>query len=222
MVAEGIGSGTIVGRFRAEEERQDGQPVACPGWLLTTQGEEVAALVTGLYGGRPRSCNRKPGTFEVVLEKDAIAVTVDGPSSVINHLVLGERHDPIHVCNGSAFLAPMDSVGHPCGCPESAFARKAAARSGRGPKPDARLTFRLAAAPDAGLFGLSSSSWTFYESLSAAADAMERANAKARMEIRLQRKVVTTRSGMTVSYVHPAFSIVERESAAPGDLQLAA
>lgn len=221
-MAEGMGFGTIVGRFRAEEERRDGQLAALPSWLLTTQHEEVAVLVAELYGGRPRGGDQQRGTFELMLEKDEIAVNVDGPRSVVNRLVAGERHSPTHVCDGSIFLDPMDIAGHPCGCPESVFARKAAARSGRGPKPDACLEFRLAAAPDAGLFGLLSSSWAFFESLSAAVGTIESADDKARMEIRLQRRIATTRSGMAVSYVHPAFSIVEREATASGDLQLAA
>ncbi|MFI2261348.1 hypothetical protein [Streptomyces tubercidicus] len=178
---------------------------------MTTTNEEVAATVAGLYGGRPRSRDRQQEAFELMLDRDAIAVNIDGPRSVINRMVLeqGEGHGPIHVCDGSNLLEPMDNAGDLCGCPESVFDRKAAARSGQGPKPDARLAFRLAAASDVGMFFLASSSWAFSDSLSAAVVGMKRGASGARMEISLQRKVVTTRSGMAVSYVHPILSVAE-------------
>ncbi|MFF4607168.1 hypothetical protein ACFY12_31090 [Streptomyces sp. NPDC001339] len=223
-MTEGIRSGTAVGSFWAEEERCGGRAVALPSWLLTTSNEEVAATVARLYGGQSRSRDRQQDLFELTLDNDAIAVNVDGPEAVVNRLVLQqvEEHAPIHVCDGFNFLQPMDNAGDPCGCPESVFDRKAAARSGRGPKPDARLAFRLAAAPDLVIFHLTSSTWEFSDSLSAAVAGMERGDNGAQMTISLQRKAVTTRSGMAVSYVRPILSVIQQEFAAPGQLRLAA
>ncbi|WP_411977214.1 hypothetical protein [Streptomyces decoyicus] len=213
-----------VGTFRSEEERCGGSSVALSSWLVTTTNEEVAVTVSGLYGGRPRRRDRQQEAIELMLDRDAIAVNIDGPGSVINRMVLEqeEGRGPIHVCDGSNLLEPMGNAGDPCGCPESLFGRKAAARSGHGPKPDSRLAFRLAAAPGVGMFVLVSSSWAFFDSLSAAVLDMERGASGARMEIRLQRKVVTTRSGMAVSYVHPILSVAEPDFVAPGHLQLVA
>lgn len=195
-----------------------------PSWLVTTRNEEAATTLARLYSGLHRIHGRQQESIELKLGSDAIAVNVDGPGSVINRMVLeqGEGLGPLHVCDGSSLLEPMNKAGDRCGCPESVFDRKAAARSGHGPKPDARLEFRLAAAPDAGLFVLTSSSWTFSDSLSAAVAHMERGADGAQMEIRLQRKVVTTRSGMSASYVRPVLSVGEPEVAAPGHLRLAA
>ncbi|MFD3418804.1 hypothetical protein [Streptomyces decoyicus] len=198
--------------------------MALSSWLVTTTNKEVAATVSGLYGGRLRRTDRQQEVFELMLDRDAIAVNIDGPGSVVNRMVLEqeEGRGPIHVCDGSNLLEPMDSAGDLCGCPKSVFDRKAAARSGHGPKPDARLSFRLAAAPGVGMFFLASSSWEFSDSLSAAVLDMERGASGAGMEICLQRKVVTTRSGMAVSYVHPILSVAEPDFVAPVHLQLAA
>ncbi|MCZ0992315.1 hypothetical protein O1L44_02935 [Streptomyces noursei] len=223
-MTEGIRPGQTAGSFRAEEERCDGRTVDLPSWLVTTANEQVSATVAGLYGGRPRSRDRQQGSFELTLDSGAVAVSVDGSGGVVNRLVLdaGEERGPTHICDGLNFLEPMDNAGDPCGCPDSLFDRKAAARSGRGPKPDARLTFRLMAAPDLGLFNLTSSSWAFSESLSAAVAGMECGVTGTPMEICLRRKVFTTRSGMTACFVRPVLSAVQQEFATPNQLRLAA
>ncbi|MFC4611231.1 hypothetical protein ACFO9E_26055 [Streptomyces maoxianensis] len=196
--------------------------MALSAWLLTSEDKEVAETVARLYGGKSRNCEQQTDTFEVLLDSDNIAVHVDGPASVINRLVLEEGQEPGHVCNGVRYLEPMADVGRPCGCPGTLFERKTAARSGRGPKPDARIAFRLAGAPEAGLFCVASSSWQFAESLSTVAYEMEKGGGAAGLEMRLQRYCVTTRSGVYVGYVHPVVVIAEGAPMAPRDVGLVA
>ncbi|MFE7319041.1 hypothetical protein ACFU7T_38965 [Streptomyces sp. NPDC057555] len=196
---------SVAGRFWTGEDSTGNVLSPSASWLVTTQDRGVAEAISNLYGGRPRPRPERDRIHELQLERRDIAVITDGP--LVNRLLLTHGGEVIHTCDGFHFLEPMPKAGQPCGCPASDFARKAAARSGYGPVPDLRITFRLAAAPEAGRFLVTSSSWDLAASLrGTSGDPLG-----ARRELSLDRKVITTRSGMTVSYVSPVLRSVERD-----------
>lgn len=218
---ENSGPGEIVGRFWAEE-RRGGSSRALSAWLLTSEDKEVAETVARLHGGRLRKRERQTDSFGVLLASDSIEVYVSGPTSVINRMRVDDGRGSAHVCDGVRFLEPMVDVGELCGCPGALFERKAAARSGRGPTPDARLVFRLAGAPEIGLFCLESSSWVFAESLSLIVRELEQTDGAVRLALLLQRSSITSRSGVSVDYVRPVVAKVEVMTMAANDVGLVA
>ncbi|MFJ4791183.1 hypothetical protein [Streptomyces sp. NPDC088794] len=193
----------VVGRFWATEPTALSVPL--PGWLLVTEDEAVAVTVARLYDARRRSPRLSANDRELLLSAERIPILLDEGSYVVTRLILGDDIDPAHVCDGTTFLDPMAQTGEPCGCPGSLADRRAAARSGSGPKPDVKLCFRLTEAPEIGMFLFTSSSWPFFESVRRAVS--DRANTKSvKWTMRLQRNVLTTRSGMTVRFTFPLVS----------------
>jgi hypothetical protein len=123
--------------------------------------------------------------------------------------------------DGATFLEPMARTGVPCGCPQSLADRKVAARSGNGPKPDAKLYFRLAEVLEAGIVHFSSS-WDFFDSVRMRMAVLGTVNARnVRWKIRLQRKTLKTRSGMAVHYTYPLLAIAPEAVTHPGRLNAA-
>ncbi|MGP3948564.1 recombination directionality factor [Streptomyces sp. 7N604] len=220
-MAEDHGWGEPVGQLRAEEV-SNGRSVALPAWLLTTRSREVAEILAQLYAGKARDCRRQGVIFEILLHKDSIVVNVDSNAFMTNRMVLRDGQDCIHVCDGSKYLEPMPEVGAPCGCSADIFERKAAARSGSGPKPDARLTFRLAAVPEVGALSFASSSWEFSESLGLVSREMERVGGPVQLMLSLQEKRLATRSGLDVTFTRPAVTVVRKFPAVKGGVCLAA
>ncbi len=97
--------------------------------------------------------------------------------------------------------------GSLCGCPVRLADRKAAAQSGRGPMPEVRIGFRLAARPELGVFSLVSTSWELAAGLPALTAALDVAAGPASGVLRYELVEITTRSGVAVSYRRPVIEV---------------
>ncbi|GAA2609722.1 hypothetical protein SMC26_39525 [Actinomadura fulvescens] len=166
----------IVGRFRSG--RVEGRtPVALEEWRVTTGDPEVAAKVAEILGGSPEEWDTQgEDNLEILTDAESLKVIIDGPDSLESDLKLwGIGGVIIHHCDGVEFLDD-DRKGEPCGCPETFADRKAEAKTGRGPKPDTRITFRLYDAPDLGKFRMQSGSWDLVRVLHEYANALQDVN----------------------------------------------
>ncbi|MEW2134328.1 hypothetical protein [Streptomyces sp. NPDC005435] len=192
----------LVGQITAEEWRT-GRLGALRAWLLTTKSRAVAERVAELYQGETARAASGGDLQARKLRAESIAVIVANKTRVRRRLTLQNERGLVHACNGSRFLPPMPDEGEVCGCPDDPFERKAAARSGAGPRPDGRLVFCLAAAPELGEFSFKSSTWQFYESLESASREVERTDGPVQMELVLREQRLATRSGLDVSFTYP-------------------
>ncbi|WP_399013136.1 hypothetical protein [Streptomyces sp. FIT100] len=220
-MAQVHGREELVGQITADEGRT-GRRAGLWSWLLTTESREVAECVSELYQGE--AVGAAPGGDLHVrkLHSRGIAVIVASAADVRHRLALEKEGGLVHACDGSRFLPPMLDEGKPCGCPDDPFERKAAARSGAGPRPDARLVFCLAAAPELGELSFQSSAWQLYESLESLSHKVERTGGPAQMELVLREQRLATRSGLDVSFSYPEVHTVRRLSVAQAGLHLAA
>lgn len=212
-MSDAIGIEGLLGHVWSEEMCASG-PIPLGSWLVTSQNEAVAYSVGHLYGESVRPVTRPAGGFEVMLQSDVVEVRVDYPVDVVSRFIRGTENDPDHLCDGAILLAPAHAAGRPCGCPTLPHERRAAAASGAGPKPDVRLDCRLLRAPELGRFRYSSSSWSFSESLNSLTTQIRRADGPTRLELRLDGRRLTTRSGVEVSLRWP---MVAAGAAAEGD-----
>jgi hypothetical protein len=202
----------IVGRFRSG--RVEGRtPVALEEWRVTTGDPEVAAEVFRLLGGEsPREWDTQgEDNLEILTAADTVRIIVDGVHAVESDLKLwGMGGAIIHHCDGMEFLDD-DRKGQPCGCPDLLADRKADAKAGRGPKPDTRITFRLAAAPDLGKFRLSSGSWDLVRVLHEYINSLEDVDGPALCTLKLETVSFVPKGGpmrgKTVSYKKPTLTV---------------
>ncbi|MFB6552654.1 hypothetical protein [Streptomyces sp. NPDC056405] len=211
----------LVGRIAAEEWRS-GRRVGLRSWLLTAKSREVAECVSELYQGEVVRTAAGGDLHARKLHARGIMVIVPRVAHVRRRLTLEKQQGLVHACDGSRVLPPMPDEGEPCGCADDPFARRAAARSGAGPSPDARLTFCLAAAPELGGFSFQSSAWQLYESLESVFHESTRADGSVQMELALRERRMATRSGLDVSFTYPEVHSVRRTSVAKSGLHLAA
>lgn len=203
----------IVGRFRSG--RQEGRtPVALDEWRVTTGDPEVASAVSNLMGGYVEEWDTQgEDNLEVLTDSDSVKILVDGPEAISSDLKLwGVGGAIIHHCDGVAFL-DEDRKGEPCGCPMLLAERKDYAKSGRGPKPDTRIVFRLAAAPHLGKFRMQSGSWDLVRVLHEYLDALEDAcdDGPALCTLALETVSFVPKGGpmkgRTVSYKKPVLKV---------------
>lgn len=202
----------IVGRFRSG--RVEGRnPVALDTWRVTTGDPTVAAVIAEELGGDAEEWDTQgEDNLEILTDADTVRVIVSGTDAIESDLKLwGNGGVIIHHCDGVEYLSPEEDQGKTCGCPELLADRKASAKSGRGPKPDTRITFRLANAPDLGKFRMQSGSWDLVRVLHEYENALEDANGPALCTLKLETVSFVPKGGpmkgKTVSYKKPTLTV---------------
>lgn len=211
----------VIGRLVAEEWRS-GRRVGLPAWLLATKSRDVAEMVAELYQGTVSRAGSDGRLNVQVPQTESFVVDVADSAHIENRMILADKLALAHVCNGLTFLEPGRGAGELCGCPDDLFERKAAARSGTGPRPDTSLVFRLAVAPKVGYLSFTSSAWQLYESLEAVSTETEGAEGVVRMVLSLRERRFVTRSGADVAFTYPEVHSVKLIPRMSADLHLAA
>ncbi|MBA0054310.1 hypothetical protein E0L36_26700 [Streptomyces sp. AJS327] len=204
-----VHSSDFVGRFRAGMQLNN-RPVSLSEWRITTGDPEVAKAVSELFGGTPEEWETtKEDGLQILTDRDSVKVVVDGPDSVTFRMALyGMQGKPTHACDGVEFIDSDDPrFGQPCGCPTALAERKAAAKAGYGPKPDQRITFRLADDPELGKFRLMTGSWEFMKSIERVWSDLEAVGGPALCTLKLELVEFTTKSGIAVSYRKPVLQV---------------
>ncbi|MEV5129108.1 hypothetical protein ACN6K8_000258 [[Kitasatospora] papulosa] len=180
---------------------------ARPAWQFTTVSRHVAEELVRMFDGRLVVPADEAGScaaaLEVQSEGDPMYAHVADGSHIRNRFRLGPVEAPIHVCDGEKRLPPMGDVGGYCGCPVQPHVRKAAARLEKGPKPDVRLTFQLAQAPELGYFDLHSDSWDFAASLASVRERIL-SGAPILLQLTIVERRLLTRAGSELKFIQPA------------------
>ncbi|MCP3800211.1 hypothetical protein NLX83_13175 [Allokutzneria sp. A3M-2-11 16] len=196
----------IVGRFRGGM-LAGRRPVALSEWRVTTDDPDVADRVAALFGGEPEEWDTDRADVHQVLTTTAVVpIVIESADCLRARMTLFGLQGPIHVCDGMYSLAD-DDRGEPCGCPRSLQDRKDLAKSGKGPKPDISLKFRLADDPDLGLFLFGSGSWSLVNDLPDLESRLADADGPVRAELRLVHVQYTTKKGRDVEYHRPEIAI---------------
>lgn len=152
-------------------------PVALTEWMIRTDDMHVAEKVAEILGGTPDADDESPNEnfISVQTAAESIPVIIDA-DGIDFDLKQWANSKLTHHCDGRVFLShPFDdgAIGAACGCPELFAERKQRATAGMGPKPSITVMFRLAAAPDLGLFKWLSGSWSLASVLHEVANAMD-------------------------------------------------
>jgi hypothetical protein len=208
-----------VGRFHSGTTELDAKgqtiPVSLEQWRITTGDPAVADAVAQLYGGKPVETDSTSENFiEVLTSVEGVQIILDGPTAIRSDMKLWNRSKLVHHCDGVEFLSPDDKAGRPCGCPPLFAQRKQEAKDFMGPKPDIRVTFRLADDPELGKFRFQSGSWTMAEVLYQYEDALDRIGGEAVATMRLELVEYTTKKGRNVSYRKPVLDNIRSYNAA--------
>ncbi|MFE0020509.1 hypothetical protein [Amycolatopsis sp. NPDC059021] len=200
----------IVGRFRSGV-LIGRRPQALSEWRVTTDDPDVADRVAQLYGGTPEEWDTdKSDNLQVLTDAASVPVVIEGASALRTRMALYGQAGPIHICDGAYFIEghPEDEeVGEACGCPRELSKRKEMSKSGRGPKPDISLRFRLRDDPDLGLFLFSSGSWSLVNDLAEIERALAAADGPMRADLKLTFVEYDTKAGRHVEYHRPEISI---------------
>ncbi|WP_443044414.1 recombination directionality factor [Streptomyces sp. NBC_00366] len=197
-----LGSPAHAGRFHVVRQ-QCGQPIAVAGWRVTSPHRKVAEELVSLLHGTQHECvvDGQQRT-EVLTSLEAVPVLLRA-GDISKRLVLRSVRESFHVCDGRVFVEPEGRKGQRCGCAPNWEKRRAAARAGRGPRPDVDIRFRLAGAPELGTFTLKSTSWDFIQSLPTINDGLRGGKSVVPFSLGLRRVDFTTASGADVSYRRP-------------------
>ncbi|MFD3956561.1 MULTISPECIES: recombination directionality factor [Streptomyces] len=196
-----------VGRFRSGRMIGN-RPESLSEWRVTTGDPDTAKAITALMGGTSEEWETAgEDGLEILTDKDAVKIVIDGVESIRARMVLWGRQGPIHECDGAVYLSPDEDKGTPCGCPKLLADRKAAAKSGRGPAPSIELKFRLADDPTLGKFKFVSGSWELVKVLHEVENALERVGGPALCTLRLELVEFTTKAGVDVAYRKPVIDV---------------
>jgi hypothetical protein len=147
-----------VGRFRAGHMIGK-RPQTLNDFRVTTDDPELAEAIATMLGGSAQQWDNERQPWEVFTSANKVDVIVE---KVFSSMTLWGRAGPIRKCDGQTLSYPEDQAGEPCECAKftSLADRKAAAERGTGCQPDITIRFRLAEAPDLGIFEFKTGSWS--------------------------------------------------------------
>ena len=166
--------GGIIGTFRTGIVKR-GRPVSLETFRVTTDDADVAETIEQLFGGDTLENDSDKESIQVMTESNEARILVHSIDSAFS---VWANNALVRTCNGFVQLSG-DAAGQPCPCAELDLeGRKAYAKQG-GCKPDIRVVFQLADAPDLGKFQFRSGAWTLAESIQTAEAAVDAARTAA-------------------------------------------
>lgn len=222
-------SDDFVGRFRSG--RMVGKlPESLNEWRVTTGDPVVADAIAAMLGGAPAEWETdKEDNLEILTNAPSVDIIIESSDKIDASMKLFGSNGLVHHCDGVEFLSPDEDKGVKCGCPAGFQDRKDRAKSGRGPKPSVDIVFKLADAPELGVFRFNSGSWELVKVLHdviAAVDGVTDADGKpvpVRAKLTIEHVEYTTKAGRDVAYNRPSVTVLGAyEAAQPADLALAA
>lgn len=215
-------SDDFVGRFRSG--RLVGkQPESLSAWRVTTGDPTVADGIARLMGGEPEEWDTdKEDNIEILTDAQSVEIIIESSDKIDASMKLFGLQGLAHHCDGVEFLSPEEDKGEPCGCPPLLQDRKDKARAGRGPKPSIDVVFRLAEAPDLGIFRFNSGSWELVKVLHEVIADVDAYDGPVRATLAIEH-VSYTKAGRDVAYNKPVIKVQgAAEAAQPTDLPMAA
>ncbi|WP_406359048.1 hypothetical protein [Streptomyces sp. NBC_00658] len=222
MGQEPVANAPIVGSFHVARQ-SGGRPLASSSWRVVTKHHSVATAIAARFAGSQVGEDALEGNdVEILTGHERVPILLDGMEAVSFRMVSQGAGETFHVCDGVEYLEPESSRGRPCGCPHTLRERKAAAATGRGPRPEVQLRFRLAELPDLGMFSLRTGSWEVVEELPGLERALRASEGPVECDLRYAFVGFTTLSGVDVSYRRPNIELGESPRVGMTSLQLLA
>ncbi|MFI6444692.1 hypothetical protein [Kitasatospora sp. NPDC050543] len=208
----------VVGRFRSG--RMVGRrPESLNEWRITTGDPVVAARVAELFGGEPTEWDTDAeDSTEILTEAASVSIIIDSADALTSDMRLygSVGSEPIHWCDGVEFLDD-EQKGQPCGCPALLVDRKLLAKSGKGPKPNLGIKFRLADDPDLGIFRARFGAWDLAKVWHEILQALDDVGGPARARLSLETVEFTIKTGpkkgTQVAYNKPVIKVLGAYSA---------
>lgn len=171
-------------------------------WMVTSHDGLVDQAIAEVLPSQRRVGAAGHGFVRTVLV-DEIAIRIEDPNSVYNSLAAPKGESDQCGCHESTHLRRRGKAGCLCGCHSGSLCREAALRSVRGGGIDAALRFRLPSAPAVGPLLMRSASWGFCLSLWDLTLGEGWRAGPVEAKIKLQRKLMRTRSGTEVTLAQP-------------------
>ncbi|MEU7039817.1 hypothetical protein AB0A77_02010 [Streptomyces varsoviensis] len=207
-------SDDFVGRFRSG--RLVGkQPEALNEWRVTTGDPVVAEKIAELLGGTAEEWDTdKEDSLEVLTASPSVEIIIESSAKIDASMKLFGLTGLVHHCDGVEYLSPEEDKGEKCGCPPMLQDRKDKAKSGRGPKPSVDVQFKLAAAPELGLFRFNSGSWELVKILHEVIEAVDSVTdadgqpVPVRALLSIENVSYTTKAGRDVSFNKPVIKVL--------------
>lgn len=199
----------VVGRFRSGYQI-NGRPVALQKWRVTTGDPDVVAELADLLGGDEPSEWEARGEdkLQVFTEATAVEIIIASPKSVISEMVLwGRNNKAIRRCDGLS-QSGEGNEGAPCACPSAFADRKDAAKAGTGCEPQITMWFKLAAAPELGVFKFVTGSWSMVKDIGPEEAKLAEINGPAKATLTLELVEYTTKAGKDVSFTKPVLKVI--------------
>lgn len=209
----------VVGRFRSGHQIND-RPVALSEWRVTTGDPEVADAIADLLDGEtPQEWETKgEDNLETFTDASSVEIILAGANPLRQAMVMYGRKGIVYVSDGETISYPDDRKGEPDPQSGEDFGmRKKKSQDGTGADPRIEIYFRLADAPDLGIFKFQSGSWSLASDLAyhgiedeitdLIADGVEKISATLSLELVEFVAKSGPRAGQTVSYTKPVLKI---------------
>jgi hypothetical protein len=211
-VAPGTGTRPVtdvVGRFRSGHVLSK-RPVALTEFRVTTDDPTVAEKIAEMYGGSPQDWDGTRDPIEVFTTVKSVNIILDPKDGIHSAMSLYGRAGAIRRCDGETLTYPTEQKGQPCACAsmQSLSERKAAAQNGTGCSPEINVRFRLADAPDLGVFRFVSGSWSFAKDIVEVEANLARFDGPVRATLALEPVSFTTKEGQNRSFTKPVVTIL--------------
>ncbi|MFI2213008.1 hypothetical protein [Streptomyces sp. NPDC020141] len=198
----------VVGRFRSGR-KVGNQPEPLSEWRVTTGDPLVAAEIARRMGGEPAEWETdKEDNLEVLTEASSIEIIIESSDKLDASMKLFGLSGLAHHCDGVEYLSPDEDLGKACGCPELVQDRKDRARAGRGPKPSIDVAFKVADAPELGVFRFNSGSWELVKVFHTLLADVDSYDGPVRARLSIEPVSYTTKAGRDVSYNKPVITVL--------------
>lgn len=196
-----------VGRFRSGHQLNK-RPIALSDWRVTTDDPDVADKIAELFGGEKQTWDSEREPFEVFTTLSSVDVLVE-PDAIRSGMVLYGRAGAIRRCDGETITYPSEAKGTPCACASytSLAERKAAAQAGTGCQPEVIIRFRLAAAPDLGVFKFVTGSWSMARDINAVEADLSSREGTVSASLILEPVEFTTKEGVKRNFTKPVLKL---------------
>lgn len=155
-----------VGRIRAGERGDRGQPKKLEHWRLTSKDPRRLEAAAGLWGGKPREWKDHPGEFELYTKTDVLPIMLLPGALPTTWYELWSAGGCQRRCDGQHEIIS----DNPCICDTEEQERQC--------KPHTRLAVMLPDVPGIGAWLLQSNGWNAAAELAGVADVLQRATAQ--------------------------------------------
>lgn len=196
------GKDDIVGKFRSGYQVNK-RPASLTEWRVTTGDPDVAKTVQSMLGGdKPQEWEATgEDNLEVFTDSGSVDIVLAGPAAIeARMLIWAKGAKRIVTCEGTVF----ETEGAPYSCETGGFRnRREHEEAGHVCEPRITIEFRLADAPDLGIFRFETGAWSLASVVSRAIGDLQKIDGPAKASLALEK--VEMKDGK--SFTKPVLSI---------------